>query len=555
MKKPLDRIYKKLKKIKKAVLFTKRLGIFYIVHLGYIYFVLPPLMSALPLCAMIYRRWRSVWQKLNVNREISYWRLRKKEILRIGKRGYRKHINEFGLNKEGLKEVKKLLRHQPQVVIADIDQDGLLYSYFGPIKDIPTVSKKRFLKKKRFALKMIVFHDTVAIKKEFCGNKISFVNELSALHHLAITGCNIPAILDIDFNKLSIIKSYIVGWNLQEKLAQKGAFVRDYDVERDPKMKILSPRQESIKYIEEGKRFLLKVVDSQFIDNLFVELKKIHIAGFEVYDIKYRDVIVERESNKPFLVDFSSARDYRKCNRQIFRITCDRDTEKFNLAFDTKKLTYKRIQKMIKNKKVPHIDDFYSPVYFGYGLRIGKIWNVNAGYGRWYFILKDSLPSFSGKRILSLGVNNAFNEIQMLRNGAKEVIGVEIDSKNISQGNFIKESFEWADNNSYNFKYLQADMADIPTMNLGKFDMVLALCSLYYLDDNAITKLVNYISKITDTFVLQCNIRKDIGRDNLHSYEKASVDYAINTLKGSCFVETRKITPPGYSRPLVIGQK
>lgn len=102
----------------------------------------------------------------------------------------------------------------------------------------------------------------------------------------------------------------------------------------------------------------------------------------------------------------------------------DRDIEKFNLFFKTKKLTYERIKKIIQDKKVPFLDKLYSPVYFGYGLRIGKIWDINVGFGRWNFILKKHLPALTGKRVLSLGANNGFNAIQMLKNGAEEIIFV-----------------------------------------------------------------------------------------------------------------------------------
>jgi len=548
-------IYRKLKKIRKAIFFVEKLGINYFIHLAYIYFILPIFMRILPIYAMVYRRYKYLWRCLNLDKEISYWQVRKEEILKIGKNGYRLHIDEFGLNEEGLNKVKKTLQNQSELVIADVDQDGLFFSYFGPIDGVPTVLKEKFLKKTRFVVKAIIFNETVAIRKQYNGNKEAFLNELGALHNLALAGCNVPAILDVDFDNLSTIFSCIAGFNLQERLAQKGALIRDRDIQKNSELMSLSKRERWLKYLQESRRVISEVVDSRFIEDLFVELKKIHKASFELYDIKYGNVIIERKSQKPFLVDFDSATNYSGLGKKVFSVMRDRDIEKFNLFFKTEKLTYKRIRKRIKNKNIPYIDKLYAPVYFGYGCKTGKIWDLNVGYGRWHFILKGSFPPLLGKRILSLGVNNAFNEIQMLRNGAKEVVGIETNSQYITQGNFVREAFEWADSTSYNFKYLQMDMAKIPTRNLGHFDMVIALCSLYYLDDKSITNLVRYIGNITNIFILQCNIRTDIGRSDDYMYMKASVEYATKVLDFNGFSEIRIIAPTGYSRPLVIGKK
>jgi glycosyltransferase involved in cell wall biosynthesis/serine/threonine protein kinase len=546
---------KKTKKIKKAIFFIRKLGINYFIHLAYIYFILPTFMNILPTYVFFYRRYKNLRYCLNLDREILHWKAQKEEILKAGKNGYRLHIDEFGLSKEGLDKVKKTLQNQSEPVIADIDQDGLFFSYFGTIDGVSTISREKFLKKTRFIVNVIVFEKTVAIKKQYKGNRISFLNELSALYNLGLAGCNVPSILNVDFEDLSIIFSYIRGSNLQEQLAQKGALIRDRDIQKDAELMRLSEKERWKKYLQEGKRVLSSVLNSQFIEDLFGELKKIHKVGFELYDIKYGNIIIEKMSQKPFLVDFDSATNYSSLWEKVFSVMRDRDIEKFNIFFNTEKLTYKRIRERIKDKNITHVDKLYAPVYFGYGLRIGKIWDMNVGYGRWHFILKNAFSSLSGKRILSLGANIAFNEIQMLRNGAREVIGVETNSEYIAQGNFVKEVFEWADNTTYNFKYIQANMAEIPTMNLGNFDMVVALCSLYYLDEESISNLVRYINNITDIFILQCNIRTDIGRSDKDVYMKASVEYATKTLNSNGFSEIKIIAPFGYSRPLVIGRK
>lgn len=544
-----------LKKIKKAVSFSYLLGIRYFSNLISAYFVLPCIMAVLPLYAMVYRRYRSLARALNLNKEMAHWQSIKEKVLELGKHGYSLHIDEIGLEEKELNRLKKQLEYGTEVVIAAVDQDGRLLSHFGPIEGLPMVSKQEFLTKTRFYLEICGINDEVVVKKQYGGNKLAFLTELDILHCLASVGCNVPAIKDVNFDDLCISMSFVAGCSLQEMMAGRGALIRDGDIKRNQRLMSLSSKERMGLYCEEGKQFLSSVVDQQFIDELYIELKKIHQAGVELYDIKWGNVIVEDTTGKPFLVDFDSARRYPNTKSKVFTIERDRDIEKLNFHLNADKLTYNRIKDKIASNDVPGISDLYSPVYFGYGLRIGNLWDVNVGYGRWYFVLRDALPSLGGKRILSLGVNSGFNEIQMLRHGATEVIGIEIDDQWIALGHFFKEAFEWADNRSYNFKYVHADIAKLPSIDLGTFDMAVALCSLYYLDDEDMARVVRHISTISNTFVVQCNIRRSIGRPGSHSYEKASVEYATELFEHAGFTALEIIAPKGYSRPIVIGKK
>jgi tRNA A-37 threonylcarbamoyl transferase component Bud32 len=512
-------------------------------------------MAMVSLYAMVNRRYRSLARNLNLNRELAHWQSRKAEVLEVGKSGYLLHIDKIGLKEKELKRLKELLKCQAEVVIADVDQDGRLLSYFGYIEGLPMISKQEFLTKVRFFLEVCGINDEVVLKKHYRGNRLAFLNELSVLHHLASICCDVPAIKDVDFDNLCISISFIPGCTLQEMLAQHGALIRDGDIKGNHYLMSLSSEEMLRFYFNEGKRTLSSVVDQQFIDELYIKIKEIHKAGIELYDIKWGNVIVEDTTGKPFLVDFDSSRKYSNPKSKMFTIARDRDIEKFNLCYNDDKLTYKRIKDKVACNDVLSIANLYAPVYIGYGLRFGNLWNVNVGYGRWYFILKDSLPPLHGKRILSLGVNCAFNEIQMLRYGAKEVIGFEIDEQWIAQGLFFKEAFEWADNASYNFKYINADMAKLPYMGVGNFDMAIALCSLYYLSDEDMARVAEYVSTITSTFIVQCNVRRNIGRPNSHSYEKASVEYISELLVNAGFSEIKVVAPKGYGRPVVIGKK
>jgi len=541
------------RKIVKIPFVLARNGFLCCCHLTYICFVLPFIMKFLPIGLRLYP-WikRTIQKYFSADKKIQYWRQNKEKLLRNGETGYRTRVESLGLDWRKLQSLTKFNSQLYKVVIGEMDQDGFLLSKVGVIPNVPSISEKQFLARKRFGLRMVAINGYVCVEKHYKGDKLSFVNEIEALHNLGLAGCNVPAIMDVDFDNLTLTLSYILGFVLREELAKKGAFLRDRDVNSSSAFTSLDQKQKRLKRIQEGKRVLYEVIDSKFVESLFAELNKIHGFRFIWNDIKYGNIIIEKRSRKPYLVDFDWAGHYPRLGNNAFRILRDRDIEKFNLHFGTEKLTHKRMRQRIKHIKCNKI---YAPVYFGSSLSFGNTWNTDVGYGRWHYILKHNLPVLSGKRILDLGCNNAFNSIQMLRSGAREVIGIELNSEVISQGNFVKAGFEWADNRQYRFKYLQANMKELPRMNLGNFDIVLALCSIYYLDDYSMANLVKYISTITNTFVLQCNTATNIDRSNQHTYEKASVEYILNVLRSNGFPVTQAVAPYKYSRPLVIGRK
>ena len=309
-------------------------------------------------------------------------------------------------------------------------------------------------------------------------------------------------------------------------------------------------RKRARRRVPECKRVLSDVIDSQFVELLFTELNKIHEARFIWNDIKYGNIIIEERSGEPYLIDFDWALRYPNLGKKAFRILRDRDIEKFNTCFGTEKLTYNRIKHELENRKSNKI---CAPVYFGFGLRNGSVRDANVGCGRWQSVLKDNLLRVSGKRILELGCTNAVDAIQMLRSGAREVVGIACEAGNISQGNFVKAAFEWADNRQYAFNYVQANMDELPRKNLGSFDIVMAPCPIDHLGNGSFDNLVKYISKMANTFVLQCNPARNMNRREQHTCKKAPVEYTLNVLRSNGFPLTQVVASYGCAHPLIIG--
>ena len=134
----------------------------------------------------------------------------------------------------------------------------------------------------------------MGVEKDYRGNRTFFVNETKALYKLGLSGCNVPAILSVDFDNLTLTFSYIQGPILREELAKRGAVLRDRDIDNNPNYNHLPHKKRWLKRIQEGKNFLYKVIDSQFVESLYTELNKMHASGFILDDIKYGNIIIEK---------------------------------------------------------------------------------------------------------------------------------------------------------------------------------------------------------------------------------------------------------------------
>jgi hypothetical protein len=441
-----------------------------------------------------------------------------------------------------------------QVVIADIDQDGFLCSRVGRLHDVPTVARNRFAPRVRFDLTVVDVRGGLGVKKHFKGDVVAFLAELEAGHDLHAAGCRVPAVLNVDFDELTITSEFIPGRVVREELARQGATVRDRDVDLDPAFRGLRPAQRRTKSRDEGRAVLGRVMDRENVELLFSEIRKIHEAGYVLHDVKFGNVILEAVTGEPYLIDFDRARRYPEFGWLARRLLRDRDYQKFNAHFGTQKLTHRRAVGW--SKRPPHsLRRLYAPIHIEGGINFGNIWRTDAGYGRWRCILRDHLPSVAGARVLDLGANNGFNAIQMMRVGAREVVAVERDDRAIAQASVVRELFEWADGRSYALAFVHEDMTALPGIDLGRFDLVTALCSIYYLPDEDVPSLVRHISTVTDTFVLQCNTDRSVPRSDPHTIEKASVAYAVAALRQNGFPFVRVVAPRGYSRPLVIGRR
>ena len=162
-------------------------------------------------------------------------------------------------------EVRQKLERSSEVPIAEIDQDGFFLSQIGRLNNLPKISEGGFLRRKKHGLCLVATEKGIGIRKAFRGNAYGFLRELEILSVLASAGCNVPKIIGVDPETLTITISFIRGRVLREELAKKGALIRNRDMTTASKLRAMSR-------IREGKRFLYHVVGAKFVERLWVEL-------------------------------------------------------------------------------------------------------------------------------------------------------------------------------------------------------------------------------------------------------------------------------------------
>ena len=119
----------------------------------------------------------------------------------------------------------------------------------------------------------------------------------------------------------------------------------------------------------------------------------------------------------------------------------------------------------------------------------------------------------------------------------------------------LKEALEWRCGARYNVQYVEADMRDVPTLDLGTFDIVIALCCLYYLTEDDMCGLTRYLSDNTKIFLVQGNTVRNDHRADRQLKRRAHPGFISRMLRENGFPFIEVDSPWRYGRPVVVGRK
>ncbi|MCB1037591.1 MAG: class I SAM-dependent methyltransferase, partial [Acidobacteria bacterium] len=182
-------------------------------------------------------------------------------------------------------------------------------------------------------------------------------------------------------------------------------------------------------------------------------------------------------------------------------------------------------------------------------------WSVDSGTGRWDFLNGPALsPLVPGKRVLDLGSHNCVLPLLMLRAGARQVVAVEQSEEVAASARRLQRLFEWRDIATYDLDLRLADMRAMLDSDWGSFDLVSSFCSLYYLEEEEMKRMVRRAAELAPVMVLQAK-GDTRSRAPSNKAKKSAPEYLERLLRENGFPEVRSVAPRGFSRPLLIGRK
>lgn len=440
---------------------------------------------------------------------------------------------------------------EKDLVIGRIDHEIRMCGVYGDILTLPQVSAHEFIERPRFKLDVVLISDLVLVRKDFRGDKENFMNEW---HNslLLYAKANTAPIFNVNEKETIIYKSLVIGRIVRDILMEDGARIMSVQIKGDPVTKNLTKSERLALIQQRGRAHISKCLSESFLLEIEQQLNQMHAAGITGVTPTYGNVIDEYRSHSPYFMDFEGTV-FNPRRNFLFHLRRNKDRQKFNERFQRNSLTEESTRQLI-DEKTKSSKNWYAPIDFGRGIAINGIWSVDSGTGRWDIIRHIVQPVVAGKRVLDLGSNNGIMPIMMLKNGAREVQGIELSPQYIDSADLVKRIFEWRDIKEYDFTLHQGNMLQILDADWGNFDVVTAFCSLYYLSEEDMGKIVRRSSELAPLMILQANITTRREAADRKS-KKSSIEFSGKLLRDNGFSEVKVYRLRGYTRPVLVGKR
>jgi len=269
----------------------------------------------------------------NAKRQLHSLKVKKDDLLKYRETGPRTSIEEIGIKRGKDENTYTEIIRSPEYILGEFDQDGYILPNRVSIDSLPVIDEEHFLPRKKFKIYLVATYGFLGVRKHYNGNVFRFISELQAYSKLQGRNINIPSIIDVDFNHLSVTFSYIKGPTIRESLYNIGAVIIDREMKTHPELYKYPDKNRWLIQSENKSASLYTVVDTQFVKKLFQEIQKIHDGDIYINDVKYGNIIIESSSGNPYLIDFETSRDLSVFGNTIKEIMKNHETELFNSLF------------------------------------------------------------------------------------------------------------------------------------------------------------------------------------------------------------------------------
>ena len=273
-----------------------------------------------------------------------------------------------------------------------------------------------------------------------------------------------------------------------------------------------------------------------------------HARGVTGLRYRLQELASAAAAGRPWRIA-QDARLRRHARRGIF-FAADRDADRvaFNHFFGTQILTEASVRAGLRTlqARVPPGYRDYAPIDFGGGLHIGQVAATDSGTGRWEFFNRRIVaPLVAGRRVLDLGSNNGSLPLMMARAGAASIVGLEATPAIAEFARFNARVLAWRDIRPYDIRIELGDMRRMLTGEFGAFDVVTAFCSLYYVPEEDMARIIAASAAMGATMILQAN-------EAIGNLPARAADLR-RLLAGNGYSNVAVHTYPGFARPLLVG--
>jgi hypothetical protein len=216
------------------------------------------------------------------------------------------------------------------------------------------------------------------------------------------------------------------------------------------------------------------------------------------------------------------------------------------------KLIYSGIEDILKKCKKIMQNRYLTTAYFYNGLGIGNPINLRHGYGKWKLTLQKQIQKYiENKTVIDFGSNCCILPIYLSCEAkAKQMDCVEIHQDNCDVGENFKKIMEYQISRNLTIKIHNQNMYDFIKNNDFKYDVATFFCSLYYLEKQQISEVLNILSKKVKILIIQANQQTNI-EDRA---EKSNIDYLKKVAEKNNFNVIDVYDQKQLVRPLFIAK-